>query len=165
MAATPEQLLEYLGRMGIATQTHEHAPAFTVEQARDLRGAISGGHTKNLFLRDRRNNLFLLITLEDARIDLKTVHLIIGAQGRVSFGSAELLVEVWGVQPGSVTPFGAINDREARVKVVLDAAMMTFERLNFHPLINTRTTSISSADLLRFLHATDHEPLVAGIAA
>ncbi len=85
---------------------------------------------------------------EETEVDLKRVHERIGAQGRVSFGSAELLEEVWGVRPGAVTPFGAINDRDGRVTVVLDDAMMAHERLNFHPLVNTRTTALASADLV-----------------
>ena len=91
------------------------------------------------------------------------MHETIGAQGRVSFGSAELLEEAWGVKPGAVTPFGAINDKTARVCVVLDEAMMRHERLNFHPLVNTRTTGLKSADLIKFLRATGHEPLVAAL--
>jgi Ala-tRNA(Pro) deacylase len=156
----PQDLLDFLDGLGIATRTFEHAPVFTVEEAQSLRGQIPGGHTKNLFLRDRKGRLFLLVALEDAVIDLKSIHVVIGAQGRVSFGAASTLEEVWGVQPGSVTPFGAINDREGRVTVVLDAGMLAHERLNFHPLINSRTTNISAVDLLRFLRATGHEPLV-----
>ena len=91
------------------------------------------------------------------------MHEKIGAQGRVSFGSAELLAEVWGVAPGAVTPFGAINDGAGRVSVVLDAAMMRHERLNFHPLVNTRTTGLASADLVKFLRATGHEPLIVAL--
>lgn len=98
---------------------------------------------------------------EETAVDLKRVHEKIGAQGRVSFGSAELLEEVWGVAPGAVTPFGAINDAAGRVTVVLDEAMMGEERLNFHPLVNTRTTGLASADLVKFLRATGHEPLIA----
>jgi Ala-tRNA(Pro) deacylase len=91
------------------------------------------------------------------------VHEKIGAQGRVSFGSADLLEEVWGVRPGAVTPFGAINDKAAKVSVVLDEAMMRHERLNFHPLVNTRTTGLKSADLIKFLRATGHDPLVVAL--
>ena len=126
-----------------------------------LRGEIPGGHTKNLFLKDKKGKLFLLVLGEETEVDLKRVHEKIGGQGRVSFGSAELLEEVWGVRPGAVTPFGAINDRDGRVTVVLDAAMMAHERLNFHPLVNTRTTGLASPDLVRFLRATGHEPVVA----
>ncbi len=164
MAVESDELLAFMDESGFQTATFEHAPVFTVEEARHLRGEISGGHTKNLFLKDRRGRPFLLVALEHAVIDLKSVHSTIGANGKVSFGSADLLEELWGVRPGSVTPFGAINDREGRVTVVLDAEMMSHERLNFHPLINSRTTSISSLDLLRFLRATGHEPLVAKIS-
>ena len=151
------------GRPGVDTETLDHPPLFTVEDSRALRGDIPGGHTKNLFVKDRKDRLFLLVLGEEAVVDLKRVHERIGAQGRVSFGSAELLEEVWGVGPGAVTPFGAINDEAGRVRVVLDEAMMRNERLNFHPLINTRTTGLASADLVKFLRATGHEPLVVAL--
>ena len=128
-----------------------------------MRGEIPGGHTKNLFVKDKRGRLFLLVLGEETGIDLKRVHEKIGAQGRVSFGSAELLEEILGVKPGAVTPFGAINDKEGKVRVVLDEAMMRLERLNFHPLVNTRTTGLKSADLVTFLHATGHEPLIVAL--
>ncbi len=124
MPASSEDLLAYLADLGIATATVEHPPVFTVEEAQALRGEIPGGHTKNLFLKDKKSRLFLLVLGEETEVDLKRVHERIGGQGRVSFGSAELLEEVWGVRPGAVTPFGAINDAEGRVSVVLDAAMM-----------------------------------------
>jgi Ala-tRNA(Pro) deacylase len=133
---------------------------FTVEQSQALRGQIPGGHTKNLFLRDRKYELYLVVAEEDAAIDLKGLHRLLGASGRFSFGSADLMREVWGVEPGSVTPFGAINDAEARVSVVLDAAMMEHETLNYHPLVNTMTTSIGRDDLVRFLEATGHPPRI-----
>jgi Ala-tRNA(Pro) deacylase len=97
---------------------------------------------------------------EDAAIDLKGLHRLLGASGRFSFGSADLMREIWGVEPGSVTPFGAINDTEARVAVVLDAAMMEHETLNYHPLVNTMTTSIERDDLVRFLESTGHPPRI-----
>ena len=160
MPKTPEDLIAYLDSLGIASQTIEHPPLHTVEQSQALRGDIPGGHTKNLFVKDKKGRLFLLVLGEETSVDLKKVHEKIGGQGRVSFGSAELLQEVWGVRPGAVTPFGAINDTEARVSVVLDAAMLAHERLNFHPLVNTRTTGVSSADLMIVLRATGHEPLI-----
>src|ERR1700722_12684654 len=161
MPATSEDLLAYLASLSIETETVEHPPLHTVEDSQALRGDIPGGHTKNLFVKDKKGNLFLLVLGETTVVDLKRVHEKIGAQGRVSFGSADLLEEVWGVRPGAVTPFGAINDKAVRVCVVLDDAMMRHERLNFHPLINTRTTGLKSADLVKFLRATGHEPLVA----
>jgi Ala-tRNA(Pro) deacylase len=163
MPASPDDLLAYLAALGVETQTVDHPPLFTVEDSRTLRGDIPGGHTKNLFVKDKRGRLFLLVLGEETVIDLKRVHEKIGAQGRVSFGSAELLEEVWGVRPGAVTPFGALNDKNGRVSVVLDGAMMRHERLNFHPLVNTRTTGLQSADLLKFLRATGHEPLIVAL--
>jgi Ala-tRNA(Pro) deacylase len=163
MPASPEVLLKFLAELGIATETVEHPPLFTVEDSQKLRGEIPGGHSKNLFVKDKKNRLFLLVLGEEAIVDLKRVHEKIGAQGRVSFGSAELLEEVWGVRPGAVTPFGAINDPAGRVTVVLDAGMMAHERLNFHPLVNTRTTGLASPDLAKFLRATGHEPLIVAL--
>jgi Ala-tRNA(Pro) deacylase len=163
MPTSPEDLLDYLSSLSIETATVEHPPLHTVEDSQALRGDIPGGHTKNLFLKDKKNRLFLLVLGETTSIDLKRVHEKIGAQGRVSFGSAELLEQVWGVQPGAVTPFGAINDEGGKVRVVLDEAMMRHERLNFHPLVNTRTTGLASADLVKFLRATRHEPLVVAL--
>jgi Ala-tRNA(Pro) deacylase len=165
MPASPEDLLAHLADLGIAAVTVDHPPLFTVEHSQALRGEIPGGHTKNLFVKDKKGRLFLLVLGEGANVDLKRVHEKIGAQGRVSFGSAELLQEVWGVRPGAVTPFGAINDDAARVSVVLDAAMMAHERLNFHPLVNTRTTGLASADLIKFLRSTGHEPLIVALDA
>jgi len=163
MPASPDDLLAYLADLGIETETADHPPLHTVEDSRALRGDIPGGHTKNLFVKDKKGRLFLLVLEEDAVVDLKRVHEKIGAQGRVSFGSSELLEETWGVRAGAVTPFGAINDRQGAVTVVLDEAMMRHARLNFHPLVNTRTTGLRSADLVKFLRATGHEPLVAAL--
>jgi Ala-tRNA(Pro) deacylase len=160
MPKSPEDLISFLANLGVETSTVEHPPLFTVEDSQALRGHIPGGHTKNLFVKDKKSRLFLLVLGEETAVDLKRVHERIGAQGRVSFGSAELLEEVWGVRPGAVTPFGAINDETGRVSVVLDEAMMAHERLNFHPLVNTRTTGLASADLVKFLRATGHDPLV-----
>jgi Ala-tRNA(Pro) deacylase len=163
MPATPTELFAYLDRLGIAHATVAHPALFTVEQSRALRGQIPGGHTKNLFLRDKRGEFYLVVALEDAAIALKDLHRRLDA-GRFSFGSAEAMWEHLGVEPGSVTPFAAINDTAGRVKVVLDAAMLTHEALNFHPLVNTMTTSISRAGLLKFLEATGHEPRVEDVS-
>jgi Ala-tRNA(Pro) deacylase len=164
MAQTPDQLFAFLDRLGIPHASVKHPPLFTVEQSRALRGQIPGGHTKNLFLRDKKYELYLVVALEDADIDLKGLHRQLGASGRFSFGASDLLREVLGVEPGAVTPFGAINDTEARVTVVLDAAMMEHETLNFHPLVNTMTTSIARGDLVKFLEATGHVPRIERLA-
>ena len=138
------------------TRPCSHPAVFTVEEARTLRGQIAGGHTKNLFLRDKKGALYLVVAPEDATIELKSLHRLLGASGRFSFGSAALLRETLGVEPGSVTPFAVINDKAGQVTVILDAAMMAHEMLNFHPLVNTGTTTISREGLLKFLEATGH---------
>jgi len=160
MPKTPDQLFAALDALGIKYSTVKHAPLFTVEQSRNLRGQIPGGHTKNLFLRDKKHAIYLVVTLEDAEIDLKGLHRQLGATGRFSFGSADLLRELLGVEPGAVTPFGAINDIEGRVTVVLDADMMEHETLNYHPLVNIMTTSIQRDDLVKFLESTGHMPRI-----
>lgn len=163
MPASPEQLFERLAALGIATSTRDHPPVFTVEEARSLRGEIAGGHTKNLFFKDKKDALWLVVCAEDAAVDLKSLHGRIGA-ARLSFGKPELLREVLGVEPGSVTPFALINDTQARVNVVLDAGMMREERLNFHPLRNTATTTIAASDLERFVRACGHDPRILPVA-
>ena len=160
MAKTTEDLFLFLGGLGIQTRTHAHPPLFTVEESRAMRGEIPGLHAKNLFVRDRGKAYFLIVLEEDSRIDLKTLHDSIGARGKVSFGSAEALFDLWGVTPGSVTPFGAINDPEGRVQVVVEARLASAAQANFHPLENNRTTTISGPDLIRFLRACGHEPLL-----
>jgi Ala-tRNA(Pro) deacylase len=160
MATTPDQLFAYLDSLGITHKTVKHPPVFTVEQAKMLRGELPGGHTKNLFLRDKKYALYLVVALESAEIDLKSLHRRLGATGRFSFGSSNLLREVWGVEPGAVTPFGAINDQETRVTMVLDTDMMAIETLNYHPLDNTMTTAIARNDLIKFLESTGHHPRI-----
>ncbi len=160
MPATPDDLMVALAGLEIATTTVTHPPLFTVEESRALRGQIPGAHTKNLFLKDKKDRLFLVTALEDADIDLKQLHHAIGASGRLSFGRAELLMERLGVVPGSVTPFGAINDRPPEVSVILDAALMAHEHVNCHPLTNTATTTIRAEDLATFLRSTGHEPRI-----
>jgi Ala-tRNA(Pro) deacylase len=160
MAVTPDDLFAALTRLGIAHTTVSHPPLFTVEQSQSLRGRIPGGHTKNLFLRDKKQTLFLVVAEENAEIDLKGLHRVLGASGRFSFGSADLMAEVLGVAPGSVTPFGAINDVEGRVTMVLDADLMEHDTINAHPLINTMTTSLSAKDLVKFLESTGHLPRI-----
>ena len=164
MPATPSDLFTFLDRLGIAHRTVTHPALFTVEQSRTLRGTIPGGHTKNLFLKDKKGTLFLVTALEDAVIELKSLHRLLGAGGRLSFGSADLMRETLGVEPGAVTPFAAMNDTDRRVSLVLDAAMMQHETLNYRPLVNTMTTSIARADLLRFLEATGHPPRIVAAA-
>ena len=160
MPATPDDLFAFFDRLGIAHATVTHPPLFTVEESQALRGKIPGGHSKNLFLRDKKGALFLVSSLEDAAIELKSLHRALGASGRFSFGSADLMRETLGIDPGAVTPFAAINDTGRRVTVVLDAAMMEHPQLNFHPLRNTMTTTIARDGLVRFLTETGHPPRI-----
>ncbi|MDQ0346485.1 prolyl-tRNA synthetase associated domain-containing protein [Ancylobacter vacuolatus] len=163
MPLSRDDLLARLAELGIPTRTVEHPPLFTVEDSQALRGDIAGGHTKNLFLKDKKGNLFLVVVEEETRVDLKNLHVPLGAASKLSFGSAELLEEVLGVKPGAVTAFGPVNDTQGRVTVVLDAELMAHEAINCHPLVNTATTTLASADLVRFLRATGHEPLVLAV--
>jgi Ala-tRNA(Pro) deacylase len=163
MPATPDDLFRALDALGIPCRTHVHPPLFTVEDSQKLRGTIAGAHTKNLFLKDKKGAIFLVTVEEDAVVDLKSLHHKLEA-GRFSFGSADLLREVWGVEPGAVTAFGAINDTGRRVTVILDAALMRHGVINCHPLVNTMTTSIAAADLVRFLASTGHSPRIVEVS-
>lgn len=161
--ATPDELFARLAALGLDVTTHHHAAVFTVEDARALRGDLPGAHCKSLFLRDKKGAQFLVVCLEDRRLDMKALAGIIGA-GRLSFGSPARLLAALGVTPGSVTPFAAINDPGAAVGMVLDAEMMAAALVNYHPLINTMTTAITPADLGRFLADTGHRPLIADLS-
>lgn len=157
--ATPELLFAKLTELGIAYDNHRHAPVMTVEESRALRGPLPGFHAKNLFLKDKKGGLWLVVAVESRAIDLKVLRKRISAPS-LSFGKPEALMEVLGVTPGSVTPFAVINDPDARVRVVLDDALANAAETNFHPLDNAQTTTISGADLLAFLGALDHPPLI-----
>jgi Ala-tRNA(Pro) deacylase len=160
MPKTPTDLFAFLDSLGISVATTEHPPLFTVADSQALRGEIPGGHTKNLFLKDKKDNYFLVTVDEEAEVDLKQIHHLIGASGRVSFGKPEALMELLGVTPGAVTVFGLINDSKGRVRLVLDGALMRNAIINGHPLTNEATTSIGSADLISFARATGHEPAI-----
>jgi Ala-tRNA(Pro) deacylase len=159
LPTTPEQLLARLAELGIASRTVNHPPVFTVEEAKALRGELPGGHVKNLFLRNKKGAMWLIVAEEDRRIDLKALGNRIGA-GKVSFGSADRLMQYLGVLPGSVTPLGLINDRGVEVQVVIDQALLAHDPINVHPLTNDRTTALSPQDLLAFIAACGHKPQV-----
>lgn len=157
MSACRSDLFALFDDLGIETVTKDHPPIYTVEQGHEHWGDVPGVHCKNLFLRDAKKQAWLVVCPIDREIDLKTLPDRIGSK-RLSFGSAERLREMLGVEPGSVTPFALINDRtDHAVRVVLDAWMMEQDALNFHPLENTATTTISSADLKRFVAACGHD--------
>jgi Ala-tRNA(Pro) deacylase len=154
---TPDQLFARLDALAIAHHTYAHPPVFTVAEAVALRGRLPGGHCKSLFLKDKKGGLWLVVALEERRIDLKRLADELGAP-RFSFGNPALLFETLGVRPGSVTPFALANDRAQRVTAVLDRFMLSHDPLNYHPLENHRTTAIAPADLLRFIAACGHRP-------
>lgn len=165
MPKNRQELFDYLDALNIAHATVDHAPVFTVAESQSLRDQIPGGHTKNLFLKDKKGACFLVTLEENAEVDLKTIHTLIGASGRVSFGKPEALMEKLGVIPGSVTILAAINDPEQQVTIVIDAPLLDNDIINAHPLSNDATTSIGREDLLRFLEETGHTPLILKVSA
>ncbi len=156
MAAGEEELHAFLRDLGIETTTMRHPALFTVADSRTLRGEIAGGHTKNLFLKDKKDNYFLLTVEESAAVDLKSIHHRIGAASRVSFGRPEAMLALLGVTPGAVTLFGLLNDTGHAVRFFIDESLLAGEIINAHPLTNEATTSIRVADVLKFVEATGH---------
>ena len=163
MPASRAELFTFFDKLGIKTRTFDHEPVFTVEQAKKVHDDVPGGHCKNLFCKDEKGVLWLIVALGDAVIDLKAAPAKIGSR-RLSFGKPELLMEVLGIEPGSVTPFSLINDQVGRVNVILDKAMMKRDPLNFHPLKNDATTTIAASDLLVFIKACGHNPRVVAVS-
>lgn len=162
--ATPAALFAFLDSLGIAHKTVTHPPLHTVEESQALRGDLPGGHTKNLFLKDKKGQIWLVTCREDRRVRMGPLERAIGA-ARLSFGKPELLAEVLGVLPGSVTVLALVNDRktesgQGRVRLVLDQQLLQEAVINCHPLHNEATTAISTSDLLRFIAACGHEPLI-----
>ncbi len=155
MPASPTDLFAYLDDLGIDHETVEHAATFTVEEGRHLKAAMPGGHSKNLFMKDKNGTIVLISAWADSQLKLNHLHKLIGTR-RLSFASAELMVECLGVEPGSVTAFALMNDKDQRVKFIADAVLMGFDTVNFHPLINTATTAISREGFRRFVEATGH---------
>ena len=156
---SPQQLFQRLDEMGIAYRSVSHPPLFTVEQSKELRGELPGGHTKNLFLRNKKGSMWLVTCLEDREIDLKALGELLGA-GRLSFCKPDRLMRYLGVIPGAVTPLAVINDKLKQVAFAIDSALLKFDPVNVHPLTNEMTVAISPLDLLRFLEAVDHPPRI-----
>ena len=150
MLKTQEELLNVLDKIGIEYTNHEHPAVYTVEEADRHHEGIDGVHSKNLFFKDRKKNLILIVTLSDKPIKIKEVEKKIDTKG-LTFGKPELLAEVLGVIPGAVTPLAVINAKNHDLRVILDEEMMEHELLNFHPIVNTATTTITSKDLLKFM--------------
>jgi Ala-tRNA(Pro) deacylase len=161
---TRDDLTAFLDTIGVEHATHEHPAVFRVGEGEEVKAAIPGAHTKNLFLKDAKGQLWLISAQDRTVIDLKRLHPVIGS-GRLSFGAEALMVEALGVTPGSVTAFALLHDRDHRVRFVLDKALADAALVNFHPLTNTATTTVSGAGLRRFLAAVGVEPLVVDFAA
>jgi Ala-tRNA(Pro) deacylase len=164
MLTTKDAILARLEALGIEAATTHHPPVFTVEEAQIHTRHLPGGHCKNLFLKDKKDRLWLVTCLDEQRVDLNRLSKLLGA-ARFSFGKAELLREALGVAPGSVTPLAIVNDRDQRVTHVLDAKLVAHELVNCHPLENDATTTLTSADLLRFIRSTGHEPVILDLDA
>lgn len=159
MPATPAELFALFDQLGIEHSTIEHPPFFTVEEGRPWHDKIPGLHCKNLFIKDRKGGIWLVVMPAEKRADLGQLEKAVGAP-RFSFARPELLQEVLGLTPGSVTPFGLINDARRRVTVILDEEMLDSAWMNVHPLHNAASTTIRSADLVRFVRALGYEPVV-----
>lgn len=155
---TEAPLRARLDALDIQVEIHRHPPLHTVMESRELRGTLPGGHIKNLFLRDKKRNQWLVTVLEDATVDLKALRYTLGASGNLSFGSADLLATSLGVAPGSVTPFAVMNDPDGIVNMALDRAILDHDPINAHPLHNEATAAIARDDLLRFLAECGHPP-------
>jgi len=156
---TKADLLAFFDAIGVAARTHEHPAVFRVGEGEEIKAGIAGAHTKNLFLKDAKGQLWLISAEDGSMIDLKRLPPVIGS-ARLSFGSAELMAATLGVTPGSVTAFALINDSERRVRFLLDKALADAPVVNFHPLTNTATTTVDQTGLRRFLAAVGVEPLI-----
>lgn len=157
---TKNDMLTLMDKMGFETKTFDHAPAFTVEESKYLRDEIAGAHTKNLFLKDKKSNYFLITLEENATVDLKQIHTLIGGRGRVSFGNADRLMAYLGVAPGSVTALSVANDQDNHVTLIIDEPLLESDIINCHPLKNDATTSLKREDLLTFVKHFGHDPLI-----
>ncbi len=159
---TPAQkkLFDLFDQLDIKTETHYHPAVFTVDQVEPLVDNLPGGHCKCLFLRDKKKrHYFLVVALEHTKIRLKELGLHFDIK-HLSFCSANDLEKFLGVTPGSVTPFGLINDTEHKIHVILDNNLFDHEILNLHPLVNTATTVITTDDLKKFINACGNSMMV-----
>ena len=159
-----DRLMAWMAEHGIDHVTHDHPAVFRVEEGLELKAAMPGAHTKNLFLKDKKGRLWLISARQDTVIDLKRAPSLIGSD-RLSFGNEILMWETLGVRPGSVTALGLINDLDRRVTFVLDRRLWDADIVNFHPLTNTATTALDQAAFRRILALLGREPLVVDFGA
>ena len=164
MSTSRTALFAHLDALEIRYQTVEHAPIFTVEEARDIKAGMPGAHTKNLFLKDRHGQAILITAMDETVIRLNRLHRQISS-GRLSFGDEPLLLDCLGVRPGSVTALALINDTDMRVRFLLDKALLDWPLVWSHPLLNDATTGMAPDDLLRFIESTGHASEVIDFAA
>lgn len=164
MPASPSDLFAFFDQHAIAHKTTAHEALFTVAESRQLKADLPGGHSKNLFMKDKDGTLVLISAWAESILPLNQLHKLLGTR-RLSFADADMMFECLGIVPGSVTAFALINDPQHRVRFVVDAALLNFSEVNFHPLENTATTTISRADLRRFAAATGHDLTVVDFAA
>ena len=152
-----QRVEEYLARLGIPFVAHEHPPVATVAEAEQYWERIDAVHAKNLFLRNAKGNRHILLVLaHDRRADLAAIGLAYG-ETKLGFASPERLLKCLGLAPGSVSPFGLINDPEKHVLVAVDHALKDADKVAFHPNVNTATLVLSGADFRKFLEATGHD--------
>ena len=164
MPATREELFSKLDELGIVHETYDHAPVFTVEESAEIKSKMPGGHSKNLFLKDKAGDFFLICAQSDTSIKINKLHPVLGCK-RLSFGKPEALLEKLGVTPGSVTLFSILNDSNCEVTLIIDKRLTDHEVVNFHPLLNDATTAISSKDMIAFAKATGHDPMIIDLAS
>jgi Ala-tRNA(Pro) deacylase len=164
LPTSPEALMARLSELGIEFTLHRHKAVFTVAEAETVEYGIPGTHCRNLFLRDKKKNNFLIVLQNSTEIDIKKLQPLIGAD-KISFGSSDRLFEYLGVRPGSVCPYAIINDTKNEVKIILDKSMMEVERVNYHPLINTMTIGTTPDELIKFIESTGHTPHIIDLSA
>lgn len=163
LPTSADKLFEILKNLGISYELHHHAPIFTVEEGEHLKVSIPGIHCRNLFVRDKKEEMFLVVAANETRIDMKKLSNVLGC-GRLSFGSPDRLWRHLGIRPGSVCPFCIINDTDKKVRIMLDKQMMQAQRMNVHPLDNAMTVGLSPADLIRFIEHVGHKPEIVDLA-
>ena len=164
LPTTPQALLVLLDSLGISYRLHSHPPIFTVAEGAHLKETIPGLHCRNLFLRDKKEAMYLVVAANETAVDLKALEKQIGS-ARLSFGSPDRLWKHLGIYPGAVCPFAVVNDKNHAVAVILDKTMMAAETVCYHPLDNAQTIGLSPSGLLKFFAHTGHNPKILDLSA
>ena len=165
MPSARTDLAAFLDASGIGHRTVDHPAIFTVDEGRAFKASMPGGHSKNLFLKDKKGSLFLASAHSDTRVDLVALGKRLGAKGRLSFGKPDLMTETLGVVPGAVTPFALMNETaRALSAVIIDQSLLAHDPVWFHPLENTASTAISPENLMLFVRTCGFQPLLCDLA-